>query len=70
MAAGLGISVVPREVSDIYVSAGHVRIIPLLNDWAHREFAICYRRQGDLTPAAERLLGFLVDQAASDARST
>lgn len=64
VAAGLGISVVPREVSGIYVSAGHVRIIPLLNDWAHREFAICYRRHGDLTPAAERLLEFLVGQAA------
>lgn len=32
VAAGLGISVVPREVSGIYVSAGHVRIIPMLND--------------------------------------
>lgn len=63
VAAGLGISVVPRQVSEIYVSAGQVRIIPLLNDWAHREFAICYRRHGDLTPAAGRLLEFLVDQA-------
>jgi DNA-binding transcriptional LysR family regulator len=68
VAAGLGISVVPREVSEIYVSAGQVRIIPLLNDWAHREFAICYRRHGDLTPAAERLLEFLGEQAASEAR--
>ena len=67
VAAGLGISVVPRQVSEIYVSAGQVRIIPLLNEWAQREFAICYRRHGDLTPAAERLLGFLVDQA-SDVR--
>jgi DNA-binding transcriptional LysR family regulator len=64
VAAGLGISVVPRQVSEIYVSAGQVRIIPLLNDWAHREFAICYRRHGDLTPAAGRLLEFLVNQAA------
>jgi len=64
VAAGLGISVVPRQVSEIYVSAGQVRIIPLLNDWAQREFAICYRRHGDLTPAAERLLEFLAAQAA------
>ncbi|MDP3519887.1 MAG: LysR substrate-binding domain-containing protein [Hydrogenophaga sp.] len=61
--AGLGISVVPREVAGIYVSAGQVRLVPLLNDWAQRRFAICYRRQGDLTPAAERLLDFLCQQA-------
>ncbi|WP_439588672.1 LysR substrate-binding domain-containing protein [Hydrogenophaga sp.] len=61
--AGLGVSVVPREVSQIYVSAGQVRIVPLQNDWAHRQFAICFRRHGDLTPAAERLLDFLCQQA-------
>ena len=61
--AGLGISVVPREVSGIYVSAGQVRLVPLRNDWAQRRFAICCRRQGDLTPAAQRLLDFLCRQA-------
>ncbi|MEO8281064.1 MAG: LysR family transcriptional regulator [Ideonella sp.] len=66
VAAGLGISVVPLQVSGIYVSAGQVRIVPLSNDWAQREFAVCYRRHGDLTPAAERLLEFLVHQAASE----
>lgn len=62
--AGLGISVVPREVSGIYVSAGQVRLVPLRNDWALRRFAICYRRQGELTPAAQRLLDFLCRQAS------
>jgi DNA-binding transcriptional LysR family regulator len=61
--ANLGISVVPREVSKIYVSTGQIRIVPLLNEWAHRQFAICFRRHGDLTPAARRLLDFLGDQA-------
>jgi len=61
--ANLGISVVPREVSRIYVSAGQVRIVRLLNDWAHRQFAVCFRRQEDLTPAALRLLDFLAAQA-------
>lgn len=61
--AGLGISVVPREVSGIYVSAGQVRLVPLRNDWAQRRFAICCRRQADLTPAAQRLLDFLCRQA-------
>lgn len=61
--AGLGISVVPREVSRIYVSAGQVEIVTLLNDWAQRQFAICFRKEQDLTPAATRLLEFLSDQA-------
>lgn len=62
--AGLGISVVPREVSGIYVSAGRVRLVPLLNDWARRQFSICFRKQCDLTPAAQRLLDFFCQQAA------
>lgn len=70
VAAGLGISVVPRQVSEIYVSAGQVRIIPLLNEWAQRQFAICYRGHGDLTPAAGRLLEFLVGKAETDMRDT
>ncbi len=68
VAAGLGISVVPRQVSALYVSAGQVRIIPLRNDWAQREFAVCFRRRSDLTPAADRLLEFLVDKAGVDAQ--
>lgn len=60
VAAGLGISVVPRQVAGIYVSAGQVRIVRLLNDWAQRQFAICYRRQMDLSPAAARLVDYLI----------
>lgn len=63
VAAGLGVSVVPREVSRIYVSADQVRIVPLLNDWAHRRFAVCYRA-GELTPAAQRLADYLCHKAA------
>ncbi len=64
VAAGLGISVVPREVAHVYVSAGQVCIIPVLNEWAKREFEICYRRLSDLTPAAERLLDYLCQKAS------
>lgn len=65
--AGLGISVVPREVSGMHVSAGRVRVVSLLDDWAKREFAICFRRESDLTPAAARLLDFLCAQGQADA---
>jgi DNA-binding transcriptional LysR family regulator len=61
--AGLGISVVPRQVARIYVSAGQVRLVPLLDPWAERRFAICFRDEAALTPAALRLLGFLGEQA-------
>jgi DNA-binding transcriptional LysR family regulator len=61
--AGLGISVVPREVSGIYVSAGQVRLVPLLNDWAIRQFAVCYRRQSELNAASQRLVDYLCERA-------
>jgi len=64
--AGLGISVVPREVSRMYVSAGQVRVIALRDEWAQREFAICFRRHSDLTPATARLLDFLCQQGQDD----
>lgn len=64
VAAGLGISVVPREVSGLYTDAGHIRTVRLRNAWAQRRFAICFRKRADLTPAAERLLDYLSAQAA------
>jgi hypothetical protein len=38
-------------------------MVRLLNEWAPREFAICFRRHSDLTPAAARLLDYLCAQA-------
>lgn len=67
VAAGLGISVVPRQVAGIYVSAGQVKIVRLLNDWAQRSFAICFRRSPDLSPASARLVDYLADQAKHEA---
>lgn len=61
--AGLGISVVPREVSALYLATGRVRLVRLRNPWAQRQFAICYRQQADLTPADQRLLDYLCQQA-------
>ena len=65
--ANLGISVVPLQVSQMYVSAGQVRMVRLLNEWARREFAVCFRRHGDLTPAAARLVDYLGAKAATSA---
>jgi DNA-binding transcriptional LysR family regulator len=69
VAAGLGISVVPREVSAIYTANGQICTVKLLNEWAQRRFAICFRSLGDLTPAAERLLDYLCEQAQAEEAS-
>lgn len=61
--AGLGISVVPRQVSEMYVSAGNVRLVQLENEWAKREFSIIHKPLGVLTPAALKLMEFLANKS-------
>ncbi|RUP24290.1 MAG: LysR family transcriptional regulator, partial [Curvibacter sp.] len=62
--AGLGVSVVPLEISRLHAEAGRIVTVPLLDDWAHRRFSICFKRQQDLPPAAQRLLTYLEERAA------
>ncbi len=57
VAAGLGVSVIPREV--VRGHRDQVVLIPLSDPWAQRHFAICFRRFEDLQPSAARLLEFL-----------
>ena len=66
--ANLGVSVVPREVASLYASAGQIKTVRLLNDWATRQFVVCFRHLEDLTPAAGKLLDFLC--AAAQAAAT
>jgi len=63
--AGLGVSVVPLEISRLHTAAGRLKTVPLLDDWARRTFSICFRRQQALTPAAQRLLAYLEERAAA-----
>jgi DNA-binding transcriptional LysR family regulator len=63
--AKLGIAVVPMQLSQIYASAGHVRMIPLTDPWARRRFAACFREFDTLPPAARRMVEFLTACAAS-----
>ena len=57
--AGLAISLVPREVADIYAAAYGLKIIPLAEPWAERRFIICYRDAQALAPAAQLLADHL-----------
>lgn len=62
--SNLGISVVPEEVSKMYVSAGQVKKVKLLNKWAKRNFSVCCRSDVDLHPAARKLMEFLCTKSS------
>lgn len=55
----LAISVIPMEVALPRAEAYGLRVVPLDEPWAQREFAICFRGAGTLTPAAQLLLEHL-----------
>lgn len=59
--AKLGICVVPGEVAQPYAQAYGLRVIPLSDPWAMRRFALCFRDEQALTPAARLLLEHLTD---------
>jgi DNA-binding transcriptional LysR family regulator len=53
--AGLAISLVPREVAEIYAQAYGLKIIPLAEPWAERRFIVLYRDADSLSAAAQLL---------------
>lgn len=63
--ANLAISVVPREVAAPFAQMAPVRIVPLSDAWAQRRFAICYRDEQALSPAAQLLVQHLAKLTAS-----
>jgi DNA-binding transcriptional LysR family regulator len=67
--ANLGIAVVPREVADPLAASFGLRVVPLSDAWAERRFAICFRSEAHLSPAAKLLVEHLRDRAAASALS-
>ncbi len=65
--ANLAISVVPREVAAPFAQTAPVRIVPLSDAWAQRRFAICYRDEQALSPAAQLLVQHLACASAQEA---
>lgn len=57
--ANLAISVMPAEVAQPFAQAYGLRVVPLADAWARRRFAICYRAQESLSPAAHLLVQHL-----------
>ncbi|WP_069263669.1 LysR family transcriptional regulator [Paraburkholderia nodosa] len=68
VAANLGISVVPQEVSNTYRRIMDVHTIPLTDAWARRRFIVCFRAFDTLQPAAQRMVEHLVERAAQKKR--
>lgn len=63
---GLAIGLVPREMAQPLAAAYGLRLVPLAEPWARRNFIICFRDAEALTPSAQLLLESLVaahDQA-------
>lgn len=65
VAANLGISVIPFQVSLMHAARGEIKVIPLTDPWAKRRFAVCFRDQASLAPAAARLVEFLATKAST-----
>jgi len=61
--ARLGISVVPRQIAAPYAASLDLRVVPLRDAWARRQFVICYRDIETLSPAARLLIDFLAARA-------
>lgn len=64
--ANLAISVVPREVATPFAQTAPVRTVPLSDAWAQRRFAICYRDEQALSPAAQLLVKHLASASAGE----
>jgi DNA-binding transcriptional LysR family regulator len=63
VAAGLGISVIPRQIGAAFARSAPVKVITLTDSWAQRRFAICFRAGATLPPAAQRMADFLAARA-------
>jgi DNA-binding transcriptional LysR family regulator len=63
VAAGLGISVIPKAGAAAYAAQLRLSAIPLTDIWAKRQLFICTRVNEPLPGAARQLLDHLVAQA-------
>ena len=54
--AGLAITLVPREVAELYAESHGLVLLDLKEPWARRRFILCHRGEDTMTPAAQLLL--------------
>ena len=65
--AQLAIVILPEVLSATYAEAFDLVVTPLTDDWARRRFALCYRSEDALAPAARLLMEHLEQAAQRDA---
>ena len=61
VAAGLGLSVIPKAAATAYAAQLGLNIVPLTDAWARRQLSICTRTDQVLPQAAHRLLDHLLE---------
>lgn len=64
VAANLAVSIIPVEVGGPYASMLGVKLIPLTDAWARRQFVACFQDFDSLQPAARRMVQHLAERAA------
>lgn len=70
VAANLAISVIPIEVGGRVATLLGVKIVPLTDAWAQRNFAVCFKDLDALQPAVRRMVDHLAARAhAAEATS-
>lgn len=65
VAAGLGISVIPRQIAQKSGRPAGVRLVPLTDPWARRAFVVLSRGGASAPPAVVRTVAFLEARAAA-----
>jgi DNA-binding transcriptional LysR family regulator len=61
--ANLAITVVPREVGQVYAQTYKLALMPLAETWSTRQMILVFSNMETLSPSARALLGFLHAQA-------
>jgi DNA-binding transcriptional LysR family regulator len=65
VSAGLVIGIAPAEIASGYVSSRGIRVIPLTDPWAYRQFHICCRSRRNLPRPAAQFLAHLLARLKS-----
>lgn len=63
VAAGLGVSIVPRGATTPYIRSLSLAVVPLSDAWAHRQLFLCARSGVELHSAAKLLFEHLRGQS-------
>ena len=59
VAAGLGVSIVPRAATSVYIRSLSLASVPLTDTWAQRQLFLCIRSGAPLHSAAKLLYDHL-----------